>query len=553
MSDDNFLLEIQDSFLIEALENLAQTESLFMSLEKEGVDRQEVLTQIKRLAHNFKGSGKAVGFDDLSAFSHCFENLLGAIANNTVELTSNIVDLLLACNDAFKSSVSQLQVDRKSKYDYSGLLMQIELALSGKSAEPIVATKNLGKKTGSPTYTNASVDDHIRLPMKRIDDLFNSFGEQVIYLSALDHFLDNMADNKDDIARTIFNLKKITFDLQQYTLSLRMVSLKNLFGKLERSVRDAAKTTEKKLKYEFKGTDLELDKIIVDQMSDPLNHMVRNAVDHGLENVEERKSSGKSEEGRIEVSAFREAGSFIIEIKDDGKGIDTSVIRAKAIEKQLITPEMSLAEKELIDLIFEPGFSTKEAVSEISGRGVGMSVVKESIQALNGSYEITTVIGKGTTFRLKLPLSLSLYNGLCFTVQNSRYITPSSQVVEIVNSEDVEIRELKTGTQVVQVRDNVYPLLDLRGLLSRGQNEKLKNKRDRDMILISNIDGKLICFRIHQIIGISKVVQKPINPEMGHCPGAVGVTIMGDGNPVLIVDLRILKSELCPNTRGVVA
>ena len=576
MSDDNFLLEIQESFLVEAIENLAQTESLFMALEKPESNHQDLFGQLKRLAHNFKGSGKAVGFDDISAFSHAFENLLIALSQKTIQLTSGVIDLLLRCNDALKNDLAILQADKTARIDHTDLMSQIQGAIDGKLADSgttfgSVADSEQTEKsvdyddTETHVHDDASIakpnlrvvkpaanqaaavimkEDHIRIPIKRIEDLFNAFGEQVILMSALDHLKENFSQNKDELDRTIFNLKKITYDLQQSTLSLRMVNLKGLYAKLERAIRDVSRMTNKPVRCDFTGIEQELDKAIVDQISDALTHMVRNSVDHGLETAADRIISGKKEEGIVGVRAFREAGSFIIEIYDDGKGLDPDRIKMKAIEKGLIKADAKMNEKQIFDLIFENGFSTKEVASEISGRGVGMNVVKEVIQSLNGSYEIASKVGRGTKFRMKLPLSLSLFNGMCFMNQGQRYVVPSSQVLEIMNTEGLDFRETEKDQQVVQIRSDVNRIVDLRKVLISKTNKQESEVKNRDMVMIAQIEEEKACFRIEQVLGIVRVVQKPISPEMSVCPGSVGVTILGDGNPALILDLRVLWSDL---------
>jgi two-component system chemotaxis sensor kinase CheA len=224
--------------------------------------------------------------------------------------------------------------------------------------------------------------------------------------------------------------------------------------------------------------------------------------------------------------------------------MDPANIKRKAIEKGLIKASANLSEKEIFELIFENGFSTKDVASEISGRGVGMNVVKETVLGLNGTYEIFSKIGKGTKFRMKLPLSLSLFNGMCFMNQGQRYVIPSSQVIEIMNTEGVSFRETEKNQQVVQVRNEINRIVDLRKILSLRGGRKENAEKMRDMILIADIDGEKACFRIEQVTGIVRVVQKPISPEMSTCPGSVGVTILGDGNPALILDLRVLWSDL---------
>lgn len=560
MSEDEFFREIQKEFLVEASENLAQTESLFISLERKGVDHTETLNQLKRLAHNFKGSGKAVGFDELSSFSHTLENLLIAISTNVIGLTAEVVDLLLKCNDALKYDLAALKNDLGAKLDHTDLTASLVAATSGslsKAADSeaptidaeIVSLARPGNALAVPMEKSkaaeVATDNYIRIPMKKIDDLLNSFGEQVIFLSALDLYKDSLMTHQEEVVRTIFNLKKIAFDLQQSTLSLRMVNLKTLFSKLERVVRDSSRMTGKNVTCEVIGADSELDKAIVEQLSDPLTHMVRNAVDHGIEDSAVRVAAGKNEVGKIEIKASREGANFIIEIKDDGKGLDPVKIRNKAVEKKLIQETTQLSQREIFDLIFESDFSTKEQVSELSGRGVGMNVVKQMIQAAKGTYEIESEVGKGTNFKIKLPLSLSLYNAIAMNINNEKYIVPCSQIKEIVQSNEVEFRELKKNKQVICLRNELYEYYDL-GKTLKVHSGQGKPEEKPLVMLICQFDGRRMAFGVQKVLGIHRVVQKSLSSEMKTCPGAAGVTVMGDGMPAIILDLSLLTSLYKP-------
>ncbi len=584
MTDDSFLQEIQDDFLREASEILQKTEMLFLQLEKPG-NHSEVFNQLKRIAHNFKGSGKAVGFDSLSSFSHHIENLLIALHNNEIEISPEAIQLLLDCSDTLKNCINELQKNKKFELNNDHFIEQIDALLNNKNQsnhKPQLSNATVPETSQKPnnalnqspfdqtelkhnqanpeerkktelqkneqkpselkqtTGLTQSIDESIRIPLKKIDAILDTFGEQIIHLSTLDHLQEDVEKNKDELVRTIFNLKKLAFEIQQSTMSLRMVNLKSLFTKLERAIRDASKATKKNVLYQLEGSDQELDKIIVDQLSDPLTHMVRNAVDHGIEDIEERLNNGKPENGNIQIKAKREGSSFIIEIIDDGKGLDSLKIRKKAIEKGLILESDNRPEKEIFELIFENGFSTKENVSEISGRGVGMNVVKEMIEAMKGTYEIESKIGLGTTFRLKLPLTLSLFNALLIHSGQSRYLIPSPQVSEIIKSDDIEIRELGNYKLIAKVRDQIIEILDLDQIISFTKKQiDLKHK----MLLIVDLNSKKLGFLVDKVVSIQKIVQKPLSPEMTACPGAIGLTVLGDGSPSLIIDLKAISTE----------
>ena len=410
---------------------------------------------------------------------------------------------MLRCNDALKADITALLVDKSARIDHSVLMIEIEGAIDGNLGAAIAQKECVNQIAASSC---ASKDDYIRIPTKRIEDLFNAFGEQVIYMSALEHLKENLEQNKDEIERTISNLKKITSDLQQSTLSLRMVNLKGLYAKLERAIRDVARMTGKSVRCDFIGIEQELDKVIVDQISDALTHMVRNSVDHGLESMVDRILAGKTEEGVVGIRSFREAGNFIIEIFDDGKGLDPDRIYQKAIENGLIKPNQNLKEKEVYDLIFENGFSTKDVASEISGRGVGMNVVKEVIQSLGGNYEIFSKVGKGTKFRMKLPLSLSLFNGMCFINQGQRYVVPSSQVIEIMNTEGLEIRDTDNNQQVIQIRKDINRVVDLRNILNSKYRPPESIGKPR---FVASFVNSLL--RLHQLSSFN--IFRPVFPE----------------------------------------
>jgi len=567
--NDEFIKNLQDGFLVEADELIDQAESLCLNIErsKDG-DTSGSFDQIKRVFHNFKGSSKAVGFDELANFSHHLENLLVALKNGEVALTTKVTNTLLECVDRLRNDVKQLKKDRTIKLDHTQLKAKIVMAQTGLEAQETSKnsnSSNLNQK-GHPNAkkTSAGAQDHpknasilslqnkvnkdaaeefIRVPLKKIDDLLNAFGEQVIYLSALDFYKEDLNKYRDDIIRSIFNLKKTAFDLQQSTLTLRMINLKSTFSKLERAIRDAAHMTGKQAQCILIGADNELDKVIVDQLSDPLIHLARNAVDHGLEPAKDRKAKGKPESGTITLRARREGVSFVIEIEDDGAGLDPQKLSEKAIALGIIPANHTKSRDELLNLIFEDGFSTKDEASEISGRGVGMNIVKETTLHLKGSYEIFSEINKGTLFRIKLPLTLSLFNGLLVIISGQKFIIPSSQIHEIVKAQDTKGLDVDSGSRVIQIRDEILELLDISRILGRNDGVDYRDPK-KDMILIATIDRQKVGFLVSQVLGVHRTVQKPISPEMTTCPGASGVTILGDGNPAIILDLRYLRDYI---------
>lgn len=560
--NDEFLKDLQDGFLVEAEELVDQAEALCLNIEKSNGESVN-FDQIKRVFHNFKGSSKAVGFDELASFSHQIENLLIGLKNGEIPLTATLTNLLLECVDRLRSDIQLLKKNRHTKVDHSQLRAKIEKAqTAGAIAEASGSIKAPSRPPPPKKSTPVSAEtaeqrnlvvlnkankdaseEFIRVPLKKIDDLLNAFGEQVIYLSALDFYKDDINKYKEDIIRVIFNLKKTAFDLQQSTLTLRMINLKSSFSKLERAIRDASQMTGKQVHCVLHGADNELDKVIVDQLSDPLIHLARNAVDHGIETPEERKAKGKPESGTIHLRARREGVSFVIEIEDDGRGLDPQRLAEKAIAQGLIRPDHNMSREEILNLIFEDGFSTKDVASELSGRGVGMNIVKETTLHLKGSYEMASEINKGTLFRLKLPLTLSLFNGLLVMIGGQKFIIPSSQIHEIVRALDAKGMDIDSGNRVIQLRDEILELLDISRILGRPEESENQDPK-KDMILIATIDRLKIGFLVNQVLGVHRTVQKPISPEMTTCPGASGVTILGDGTPAIILDLRYLRDHI---------
>ena len=532
---DDFLKELQETFLIESQDLLASVESLFLKLEKNSSDI-EVFNQLSRLAHNFKGSGKAVGFDHLSHFSHQLENLLLACKNHLVTPTPLVINLLFRSVDALKLDIETLRSSGPIM-DYSILLGEIDLALKQehvvpakdqvfKSIQPNLEMEPVVKKTQAAEY--------LRIPAMRIETLVDSFGEQVILQSALEQAKNDLVKNEDLILKTISQLSKLTYDLQQTAMSLRMVSLNLLFSKLERAARDAAQTLSKPILFTSKGNEQELDKTIVDSLSDALTHMVRNAVDHGIETPEERVASKKNPEGTISLIGFRSGGSFVIEVRDDGRGMDPSKIFAKAQKLGLVSADAQLSEKQIFDLIFENGFSTKDAATDLSGRGVGMDVVKEKIKELKGSYEIESHLGQGSCFRIHLPLTLAIFNAMIVRLGNEKFIIPNSDVDEVSRMHIEKFQVASEAQGLLQIRDQVFAVVDLRKELFQ---KAVEGRNSQVTALLVRKTKQPYALLVDEVLSIQKVVHKAVGQDVKRVRGSAGASILGDGSVCLILNI----------------
>lgn len=550
---DDFLQELRESFLQEAQDLLGRVEELSLSLEK-NPSSAEVYSELARLAHNFKGSGKAVGFDQISGLGHELESYILAIQKGTVPSSPENLDFLFACLDRLKLDVQKLLTNPRLQLEYTDLIEGLHNrikhpeAVKAHAFRPAPASVNAEQDLMPTVSPAAAAQASFRVSKGKLDFLLEAFGEQVILQSTLEQCKEDVITHQELLRKTITQLSKITAELQNHALSLTLVSIRGIFTKLERAARDAGRVCSKEIDFSIGGAETEADKSLIDELSDPLTHMVRNAVDHGLESFEERLSLGKKPQGSVSVRAKRMGSQLWIEVQDDGKGLDPEKIKSKAIEKGILSKgdAMKLSESDAFQLIFANGFSTKEAVSEVSGRGVGMNVVQETVDRLKGQVEIESQLGKGTLFRLKLPLSLAIFNGAIVLVNETRYVIPNTEIEEIsrisknLASERVE---LSAHHQVIRIRGELFDLIDLRDRLGSGGKARTALP-PKDIPVLLTRRGKNRAFLVDEIIGVQKVVQKPLGDEVKSSPGYVAGTILGDGTPGVILNLEALVSGM---------
>ena len=395
------------------------------------------------------------------------------------------------------------------------------------------------KKPEKPSEPAAGVtphvsltETHIKVDVKLLDQLMNLAGELVLARNRVVQLSQKLDD--PELLRSVQTLSLVTTELQETIMKARMQPIGTVFNKFPRIVRDLARALGKKVNLHLEGTETELDKSIIDAIKDPLTHLVRNAIDHGIEPPDIRVQVGKTPEGNLVLRAYQEGGQVIIEIEDDGKGIDIEKIRQKAIEKGFLTPEEAkvASEKELLALIFKPGFSTAEKVTQVSGRGVGMDVVKTNIEKLGGSIEINTVLGKGTTVRIKIPLTLAIIPALIVTSGDFRYAIPQVNLKELISinpQQDI----LKIGdTEFYRLRGEIIPVLRLSTILkTNGRTEEEKN------LVVLTTGERYIGLLVDQILDSEEIVVKPLGKWFKNIPIYSGATIMGDGKLALILDI----------------
>jgi two-component system chemotaxis sensor kinase CheA len=347
-----------------------------------------------------------------------------------------------------------------------------------------------------------------------------------------DSFETSVKNNMGKFRSTSQNLGRITGELQEGVMRIRMVPISQIFSRFPRLVRDLSKSLNKKINLVIEGEETELDKSVIEDLLDPIMHSVRNSIDHGVESLEERRAAGKPEEGMVLLKATNEGNMIVIEIADDGKGIDVEAVKAKAVERGLISPNKLLTDVEAFNLIFEPGFSTARQITSISGRGVGLDVVRRQIDKLNGTVTVSSERGKGTKFTIKLPLTLAIIQGLLVRVGTEIYSIPITSVIESLRIKPEDIKMID-NYEVFNIRNDVISLLRLNRLFGIKTEEQV----DYNFIVIVGSAEKKMGFMVDSLIGEEDVVIKPLRDQFTNSPGIAGASILGDGSVSLIIDV----------------
>ncbi|MDS1029503.1 chemotaxis protein CheA [Bacillota bacterium LX-D] len=393
----------------------------------------------------------------------------------------------------------------------------------------------------------AKVAQTVRVDVQRLENLMNLVGELVIDRTRLldvgGGLKNKLGSGKlvETLEEVSVHIGRITTDLQEEIMKARMFPIEQVFNRFPRMVRDLAQKANKEIEFIVEGRETELDRTVIEEIGDPLIHLLRNAIDHGIEHPEERIALGKPEKGTVILKAFHQENQIIITVEDDGKGMDPAKLREKVVEKGLMSAEAAnrLSEREVFNVIFLPGFSTAKVVSDVSGRGVGMDIVRNHIEKINGIIDIDTAIGKGTRFTIKLPLTLAINRSLLVYLEQSVFAFPLSSVVEIINVEKKAIQRIQKR-DVILVRGEVLPLVKLRELL---MEQKMEELPDKFPVVVCGISEKRIGFIIDSLLGEQEIVIKSLGEYIGQVPGLAGATIMGDGRVALILDVRGLIGQ----------
>ncbi len=578
-SDD--MKEIVESFVVETNEIFEKLDNELLEIEKRPDDK-ELINSIFRAVHTVKGTSGFLSFEQMSILAHRFEDVLNKLRRGEITFQSGMLDIMLEAFDLMKVLLKQV-VDRNiEEIDLSSTIKKLESLSNGvvpskqnvpprevtnpapeaiskpKDEEPVPAAggkegasveqKELSQQeaaagsqqTTAATKADKVSDTTIRVDVARLDQLMNLVGELVLGRNRLSQIvsLDKEENGHEDFSRqlneTVAQIDFITTELQTAVMKTRMVQIGRVFNRFPRLVRDIAKEFAKEIDLVIRGEETELDKSIIEEISDPLVHLIRNAADHGVETADLREKAGKPRRGTIHLTAGHEGNHVIIEIQDDGAGIDPEKLKQKAIEKGLITPEEAheMKTEDAYSLIFIPGFSTAQRVSSVSGRGVGMDVVKTNITKLNGIISVESAVGKGTKFTLKLPLTLAIIQGLLVGVSDETFAIPLSSVLEVVHTSKSEVSTVN-GRDVIRLRETVLPLVDISEILDVPGRDENAGAFYTVVVGVANHRFGIV---VDRLIGQKEIVIKPLGAYLRNIPGIAGSTILGDGRVIMILD-----------------
>jgi two-component system chemotaxis sensor kinase CheA len=542
--------ELMSEFIVEAREHLAGIEIQALALEQ-NPDNADAIHAMFRAFHTIKGLAGFLDLGAMQAVSHEVETILDMARNAQLRITPAVIDGILESKDFLNAWITALDAPSGDGARLPGPDPQPLLArLSGPgqpSGSPAEETglQQLARATAEPAAATENTQPGarrkdiavVKVQTAKLDYLVDMMGEMVITQSLIRHDPDLATESKPRLARNLSQLARITDEVQRTAMSMRMVPVGQLFLKMSRLVRDLSQKNGKAVDLVLEGEDTELDRNIVEELADPLMHMVRNALDHGIEPREARVAAGKSERARVTLKAGHQSGHIVIDIADDGHGLDREKILRKAIQRGLTTAGAALPDAEVFNFIFHPGFSTADQVTDVSGRGVGMDVVKKHIQRLRGRVEIQSTAGIGTTFQLKLPLTLAIIDGLVAGVGSERYIIPIYAVREMMRPGPDMISTVQGRAEMALVRGELLPIVRLYQCFRI--EPRSTNPCDCLLIIAENGDRRF-CLMVDELIGKQEVVIKSLGEKFQHVQGVAGGAILGDGRVGLILDLERL-------------
>lgn len=570
--------EYKEIFLAEAQESYEELNNLFTELEKD-INNKSAIDAIFRITHTLKGNAMGMGFTQIAELSHVMEDVFNEVKSLRIKLDQTIFNSLFKANDVLGKLINALNTGENIKY--KGIKTKLEVLLknsrSDTTGSELVKNKdvteskdviNNDNNEDSPetelNETTEDVDDEsehkitlsdvVQVPVRKLDALLNIIGELIIEKDTLTALNIDRGFASTDLAR----LHRITSDLQYGIMDVRLVQIGFLFNKFHRILRDVAVIENKKVDLVLEGTEIEIDRNILRIMSDSLVHLVRNAVSHGIEIPEKRITRGKPETGKVILKARNEKDTVFIDVIDDGNGIDLNVIKRKAIQKGIITEEYAniISDDEIMMCLFEPGFSNAEKITEVSGRGVGMDVVKRSAESIGGKVTITTELGKGSTFTLSLPSSMAVKGALLFELNNQSFAIALTHTEAVISLNKKDIHKISTGliskylgktisiiflNDLFKMKDNSILISNVDGTFHQ-TFENISDDRKLDVVIVSH-NKHLVGFVVDKLMQQKEIVEKALEKPVQHIHLFSGATILGDGSICLVLDVAgILKN-----------
>ncbi|MDQ3110322.1 MAG: chemotaxis protein CheA [Bacteroidota bacterium] len=573
--------EYKEIFLAEALESTEQLNNLFTELEKD-INSKSAVDAIFRITHTLKGNAMGMGFTEIAELGHVMEDVFNEVKSGVIKLEPLIFTSLFRANDVLCQLINAIKTGEVVKF--KGIKTKLEVALKNAKGNNSPSTFHEQKAANEETLEKRSTDiiekniraviktqeeqeeedaenaeqkisisDVVQVPVRKLDALLNVIGELIIEKDTLTALNMERGYQSTDLAR----LNRITSDLQYGIMDVRLVQIGFLFNKFHRIIRDAAVIENKKVELILEGTEIEIDRNILKVMSDSLVHLVRNSVGHGIESPQKRLERGKPETGRVTLKASNEKDTVFIEISDDGNGIDIAAIKRKAIEKGLISQEYAklISDEEIMLCIFEPGFSNAETVTEISGRGVGMDVVKRAVESIGGKVSIQTELGKGSSFILSLPSSMAVKGALLFELQSQTYAIALTHTEAVISLRKSDMHKISSGLiskylgktiSIIFLKD-FFQMKSIQDVSEDGAFHKsfdeINSHQKLDVVIVS-YNKHFVGLVVDKLMQQKEIVEKTLEKPINHVTLFSGATILGDGNICLVLDVAGLLSKL---------
>lgn len=612
--------ELKEIFLAEAMEGYEELNKLFTSLEKDHANKKAI-DAIFRITHTLKANAAGMGYDDIAEMAHTLEDVFSEIRIGRLQIEDTIFNDLFRANDVFGNLLMRVKDPQNPPVKYKGIKTKLEVLIrvaqkgvealpeekkprkmeseaapimenlssesfgispsegSGDNVkntnmEEVLAVPEQSSLSQAPavdysevgTYedlhdeqaTRVAFSDLIQIPVRKLDNLMNLVGELIIERDRV-VTLVNSVSKSNQFAR----LQRITSELQYSVMDVRLVQVNILFNKFHRIVRDTANIENKKVDLVLEGTENEIDRNVLQIISDSLVHVVRNAISHGVESTANRLSAGKSEAGKVTIRARSEKDAVIIEVTDDGKGIDPRIIRQKAVEKGLVSAALAplMSDDEVINFIFEPGFSSVDQVTAVSGRGVGMDVVKRAIDSIGGKVHIKTELGKGSVFSMELPSSMALKGALLFGLGQNEFAIPLSYTDAVIQLYKKDIHKIEAGLVATHLKKNIsivflqdlFNLANIEEMTAAGTFHRSFDELDaatKLYIVVVSYGTRVVGFVVDRLMQQKEIVEKPLSKPLDTARFISGATILGTGNVCLVLDIPSIIKQLFSLSRA---